>query len=154
MPVDVETENGLSRVWVVTVVQSLQASITPGSMINLDGWDARGAILRDSWFHGVEDGIRWKSSNSIIENLRWDNPLTALSGKTGLEITPISSFYEGPFEIKNVTIRENIFTGLRPSQASDLITYCKGFPHKYNYTGCSDIVQMDNKYVPELNSKR
>ena len=110
-------------------------------------------FLRDSWFHvrspggdvlsicraarltnpkvlpflqGVEDGIRWKSSHGLIENLRWDRPLTALSGKTGLEITPISSFYEGPFEISNVTIRGNTFTGLQPSQASELITVCKG----------------------------
>lgn len=148
MPVDVDTRNVVSRVWVVTVEQPLPPSIVPGSMINLDGWDASGAVLRDSWFHGVEDGIRWKSSNGLIENLRWDNPLTALSGKTGLEITPISSFYEGPFEIKNVTIRGNTFTGLRPSQAGDLITYCKGFPHEYNYTGCSGIAQIGNRYVP------
>eukprot|EP01045_Picozoa_sp_COSAG04_P004728 COSAG04_NODE_210_length_20169_cov_47.363496_5_plen_88_part_00 len=84
----------------------------------------------------------------MIENLRWDRPLTALSGKTGLEITPISSFYEGPFEISNVTIRGNTFTGLQPSQASVLITTCKGFPHNYNYTGCSDIKQTGNKYLP------
>ena len=128
--------------------QPLPASVVAGSLINLDGWDARGAILRNSWFHGVEDGIRWKSSDGIIENLLWDNPLTPLSGKTGLEITPISSFFEGPFEIKNVTVRDNVFTGLHPSQAGDLITYCKGFPHNYNYSGCSDITQIGNKFIP------
>ena len=177
MAVDVTAgKGGPSRVWVATVEGLLPPSIVPGSMINLDGWDARGAILRDSWFHvrspgsdilsirraarltdpkvlllflqGVEDGIRWKSSHGLIENLRWDRPLTALSGKTGLEITPISSFYEGPFEISNVTIRGNTFTGLQPSQASELITVCKGFPHDYNYTGCSDIRQTGNKYRP------
>ena len=88
MPVDVTTgEGGPSRVWLVTVEGPLPASIVPGSMINLDGWDASGAVLRDSWLHGVEDGIRWKSSHGVIENNLWERPLTALSGRTGLEVT-------------------------------------------------------------------
>ena len=151
MPVDVTTgAGGLSRVWVVTVEGPLPTTFTPGSLINLDDWDASGAVLCDSWFHGVEDGIRWKSSGGIIENNLWEKPLSALSGATGLEVTPISSFYEGPFEISNVTIRGNTFTGLNALQASELISICKGFPHKYNYSGCSNITQTGNKYPPSL----
>jgi hypothetical protein len=55
----------------------------------------------------------------VIENNRWENPLTPLSGRTGLEVTPISSYYEGPFVISNVSIRGNIFTGLAPTQVQD-----------------------------------
>ena len=82
----------------------------------------------------------------MIENNLWEHPLSATSGPTGLEVTPISSFYEGPFEITNVTIRGNTFTGLSATQVGDLITVCKGFPHNYNYSGCSDITQVGNKY--------
>jgi hypothetical protein len=50
--------------------------------------------------------------------------------------------------IKQSGLQANGCTARGHSQAGELITVCKGFPHNYNYSGCSGVAQTGNKYVP------
>ena len=141
-----------SRVWLVTVDRSPPRGVTYGGMLlNLVDWDGSGARLINNYFHGGVDGVRWKSSNGVISGNRWEKVLA--NSQTGLEVTPLQAFYEGPFTITNVSITGNTFTGVAPDNADALITVCKGFGHKYNFTGCKGAVHISgNKFVPSLKS--
>ena len=82
-------------------------------------------------------------TNGRITNNRWA-PATS---NTGLEVTPLRSFYEGPFAIDNVTIAGNVFEG----GSADLITNCTGLAHGTPpgvWTTCTDIHAVNNSFPP------
>ena len=111
--------------------------------MNVDTWPNSGAVLDGNYFHSSIDGIRWKSSNGRITNNRWE-PAVSL---TGLEVTPLRSYYEGPFGISNVTISGNVFVGGSPK----LITECTGMSHHTKpgvWVSCTDIKITNNSFPP------
>ena len=78
-------------------------------LCEIQEWNNSNAVVTGNIFHSSIDGVRWKSSNGQFVNNTWWNPLS--NSKTGLEITPLRSFMEGPFRITNVTVRSNVFIG-------------------------------------------
>ena len=62
-----------------------------GLLVGIDGWDAGGAVFAGNYLHDSIDGVRWKSSRGKFVGNVWRPAVSA----TGLEVTPLVSFYEG-----------------------------------------------------------
>jgi hypothetical protein len=136
-----------NRLWVVNFTSPLPAAVGPCTLIDADGWSNAGARVEGSHFFGGIDGLRWKSSGGAIVDTLWEHAVSS----TGLEVTPLQSFLEGPLAISDVLIARNTFTDVPPSQASQLITACEGMSHKRHtqpFASCSNITQRDNTFVP------
>jgi hypothetical protein len=139
----------LSRVWAVTLVpatgpQGAHVS-TPsleGTMVGIDDWSNSGGVFANNFLHSSIDGVRWKSNNGMFVNNTWAPAVSF----TGLEVTPLRSFYEGPFAVSNVLIAGNTFVGGKES----LISMCTGMSHqtKPPWSTCTNVTVRDNKYPP------
>ena len=69
--------------------------------------------------------------------------------KTGLEITPLRSYLEGPFRIVNVSVKQNVFVGMKKEEEKELVTVCEGMSHqraKDPWSGCQDVIVAHNTY--------
>jgi len=83
-------------------------------LCGVDRFGGRGAVLRRNYFHdlGTNGGLRWKSSGSTIENnliSRAGNMSSTWKGKasTGVEVSALQDWMEGPMEIDGVRVVGN-----------------------------------------------
>ena len=137
-----------SRVWKIRVeaknsaIQLLNQTL----IVNLLEWNNSNAVVRNNSFHSSIDGVRWKSSNGVFAENTWTNPLS--NAATGLEVTPLRGYLEGPMEISNVTIVANHFVNCSSisSCRTNLVSICTGMAHKHvpAWDICSGIVVKDN----------
>ena len=137
-----------SRVWKIRVeaknsaIQLLNQTL----IVNLLEWNNSNAVVRNNSFHSSIDGVRWKSSNGVFAGNTWTNPLSNTA--TGLEVTPLRGYLEGPMEIFNVTIVGNSFVNCSSisSCRKNLISICTGMAHEHvpAWDICSGIVVKDN----------
>eukprot|EP00041_Stephanoeca_diplocostata_P034459 m.1178327 g.1178327 ORF g.1178327 m.1178327 type:complete len:945 (+) comp24526_c0_seq3:702-3536(+) len=143
-----------SRVWTVTLAHSagnatLWEQIN-NTLIDVVEWSNNGSQFINNYLHDGVDGFRWKSSGALIANNLWRNAGSNL--RTGLEITPLRGFLEGPFSISDVSIENNTFTGLTGNNVSgELIKVCTGMEHRANppFVSCSNITLRNNSFPPE-----
>ena len=104
-----------SRVWRVRVVLPSSSTNNKRNQLNatylceIQEWNNSNAVVTSNIFHSSIDGVRWKSSNGRFVNNTWWNPLS--NSKTGLEITPLRSYMEGPYRIANVSVTSNVLIG-------------------------------------------
>lgn len=65
---------------------------------------------------------------------------------TGLEVTPLRSFYEGPLATADVLIADNVLVG----GSEGLITACTGMEHAQTppWATCTNITAVRNAYPP------
>jgi hypothetical protein len=140
-----------NRLWAVEFSGGLPAAVDHCALVNVLSWPNARASVLDSHFFGGIDGLRWKSSHGLMQGTLWENAYSNPS--TGLEVTPLGSYLEGPLAIDNVTIRRNVFTQVPPPAApggsgAQFITRCKGMGHRANFTTCTNVVQVDNIFRP------
>lgn len=135
-----------NRLWVVEFTAPLADAISPCTLANLESWPNAGAVVEDSHFFGGIDGLRWKSSNGRISNNLWENALS--NSATGLEVTPLQSYLEGPLAIANVSISGNTFTRVKPADAGRLISNCTGMAHRGRFTACTNVTATNNTFRP------
>ena len=83
-------------------------------LCGVDRFGGRGAVLRRNYFHdlGTNGGLRWKSSGSTIENnliSRAGNASSTWKGRasTGVEVSALQDWMEGPMEIDSVRVVGN-----------------------------------------------
>ena len=86
----------------------------PAVICDIDKFGVRGAVLRGNYFHdlGTNGGLRWKSSSSTIEGnsiVRAGNGSSTVHGKvsTGVEVSALQDWMEGPAVIADVMIEGN-----------------------------------------------
>ena len=139
------------RAWVVTVKMNTRSGVAAvlnqTLLFELTEWNNGGSVFSNNLLHNSIDGFRWKSSNgNIIKNV-WKTLRTFPPPLTGLELTPLRSFLEGPLAISNVSIQDNVFEG--PSLNSTFITECEGMSHDAmpRFTSCTGIVKKNNSFV-------
>eukprot|EP01051_Picozoa_sp_SAG22_P014460 SAG22_NODE_1758_length_3640_cov_1.779723_2_plen_220_part_00 len=87
-------------------------------LCGVDRFGGRGAVLRRNYFHdlGTNGGLRWKSSGSTIENnliSRAGNASSTWTGKasTGVEVSALQDWMEGPMAIDDVRVVGNRWEG-------------------------------------------
>ena len=97
-------------------------------LVDVVEWNNSGAVFARNWLHDSIDGLRWKSSGGKVVNNTWENALA--NSATGLEVTPLRSFLEGPLLIEDVRITGNRFAGVKRTQSAELITFCTGMSHR------------------------
>ncbi len=94
------------RAWYVTFHETDSTFVTThknaGIVASLDSWRASGGEVRNSKLHHGRFGIRWKSSNGVIDN----NNISARY----VEISPLEYYMEGPFTLKNISVVKNRFS--------------------------------------------
>ena len=147
------------RLWEVEIVLSSETFISQNDdklvlesinnrtlLFELTDWNNSGSVFENNLLHNSIDGLRWKSSNGIIRNNVWKDGNRSL---TGLEITPLRSYLEGPLRIENVTIINNTFLNC---QQNSFITECTGMSHRADptFSSCSDIKRIANRYKATL----
>jgi hypothetical protein len=140
-----------SRVWRVQVLlpsSHKKEELNVMHLSEIQEWNNSNAIVASNLFHSSIDGVRWKSSNGIFKNNTWFHPLS--NSATGLEITPLRSYMEGPYRVDNVSIVDNIFIGKnRSDEMNNLVTVCEGMSHqrsKNPWSVCKDVVVANNTY--------
>ena len=86
----------------------------PAVICDVDRYGGRGAVLRNNYFHdlGTNGGIRWKSSGSTIERnmiVRAGNASSTVLNhpNSGVEVSALQDWMEGPAVIANVLIEGN-----------------------------------------------
>lgn len=130
---------GYSRAWDVELAagQPLPASVTNNTLVQIDGWDASGAVVENCHFHDSNYGFRWKSSGSKIIN--------SVIGGDRIEISPLQFYLEGALEVHDVLISGNTFTGMvnvsEPNESG-----CTGSKSSYAPGTCSGIVAKNNTF--------
>ena len=97
-------------------------------LVDVVEWNNSGAVFARNWLHDSIDGLRWKSSGGKVVNNTWENALA--NSATGLEVTPLRSFLEGPLLIEGVRVTGNRFAGVKRAQSAELITFCTGMAHR------------------------
>jgi hypothetical protein len=112
-------------------------------LFELSEWNNSGSIFENNFLHNSIDGLRFKSSSGIIRNNVWKDGNRSL---TGLEITPLRSYLEGPLGIENVTITNNSFINCNPNT---FITQCTGMSHRAQptFSSCSNIKRINNHFT-------
>lgn len=133
------------RVWRLQLRQSF--SPRGPVLLEADQWANNGAVFRDNHLHHAIDGVRWKSSGGSIVNNTWQMaPPVAL---TGLEVTPLRSFFEGPLTIADVVVAGNDFAGVPGSAQAGFITQCQGMSHaaRPRFTTCTNITVTGNRFT-------
>jgi hypothetical protein len=152
---------GVSRCWLVTVAESESeeggdanfraADFRAGAVANstllfeLTDWNNSGAVFVDNVLHDSIDGLRWKSSGSLLSGNRWKGAWRSFPAPlTGLEVTPLRSFLEGPLAIQDVAISNNTFFGVNES----FVSRCEGMAHRASprYVSCSNVTVSGNRY--------
>ena len=131
---------GYSRAWDVELAAgqpSLPAGVTNNTLVQIDGWDASGAVVENCHFHDSNYGFRWKSSSSEIIN--------SVIGGHRIEISPLQFYLEGALEVHDVLISGNTFTELAnmsvPNESG-----CTGSKSSYAPGACSGIVAENNTF--------
>ena len=139
------TENcpaGYSRAWHVELTAGqapLPPNVTNNTLVQIEGWDASGAVVENCHFHDSDFGFRWKSSGSKIIN--------SVIGGSRIEISPLQLYLEGALEVHSVQISGNTFTKLdamsEPNESG-----CTGSTSSYAPGTCSGIVLTNNSFQP------
>lgn len=113
------------RVWRVAFASDLPAWTATqearGIVANLEGWDASGAVVRDSHLHHGRFGVRWKSSGAAIVGNR-------ISARY-MELSPLEYYFEGPFVLANVTVANNTFVACGEEASTLPHTACANETH-------------------------
>ena len=140
--------HGYSRAWDVTLDPSQPAlphSVGNFSLVQQDGWDARGAVVDRCFFHDARYGFRWKSSASAITN--------SVIGGNRIEISPLQYYLEGPLRVTGVLVANNTFTCMGTAFSSAGPSGCTGGVHSgadaYARGTCSGILVRNNTFHPQ-----
>jgi hypothetical protein len=137
LPIDVcglPSEPGCApRAWeVVLGGEALPAAVVRYSLVHIEGWDQAGSVMTGCRFFDGFDGIRWKSSNSVIRG----NDFRAIKY---LEVTPLQHYFEGTLQIHNVSVVDNVMD-------PKVVTWCQGTGGKGEFRSgtCSDWTMRNN----------
>ena len=105
------------KLWHVSLLTDIALPpLPPGGAVLCDvvRFGGRGAVLRGNFFHdlGTNGGVRWKSSGSLIVDntiLRAGNASRPPSSRisTGVEVSALQDWMEGPMQIDDVRISGN-----------------------------------------------
>jgi len=131
---------GYSRAWHVELAAGqapLPPSVTNNTLVQIEGWDASGAVVENCHFHDSDYGFRWKSSNSRIIN--------SVIGGNRMEISPLQFYLEGALEVHDVQISGNTFTELEAMSVPNE-SGCTGSKSSYAPATCSGIVLTNNTF--------
>ena len=120
-------------------------------LFELSDWDASGASFVDNRLHNGIDGLRWKSSGGLIARNVWHHAERSLPANraTGLELTPLRSFLEGPLAISGVRVVNNTIYG--GGSAAAYITQCEGMGHAHAgnaFPTCTNNTVAGNAFPP------
>jgi hypothetical protein len=114
------------RVWRVAFDSDVPAwgsdlASTRGIVATLDSWAASGAAVTDSHLHHGRYGVRWKSSHALIARNR-------ISARY-IEISPLEYYMEGPLQLTNITVADNIFGDCAAPVVSSVPAACDPNTH-------------------------
>merc|ERR1712166_136531 len=106
--VETYTSNGTSR-----------ASLPVPFLVEIDKTRGMGAVIRNNNF-SYSTGFfgRFKSSNARIEGNRF-----AYNGNEELELSVLPTYFEGPIELRNVVVHNNIFELASNRSIDDIIRF-------------------------------
>lgn len=84
---------------------NLPSAVSPTTLVSIDTVNGSGTIFRNNRFSRSNCNCgRWKSSGGLLHNTTFE-----YARLRNLEIYPLPSWFEGPTQISNVTIRGNTF---------------------------------------------
>jgi hypothetical protein len=98
------------ELWRVDFHDVLPAGVGRASIVTIDTIANRGAKILNTTFTTTSCNLgRVKSSHAVIQGCTFSH-----AGIPNLEITYLPQFFEGPVDISNVTLTDNIITGDGP----------------------------------------